>query len=412
MNTRLYPLRDNPAGLAFTMDTHRFSVACAGRRSGKTERAKRKGIKRALYGHMMNHSGKARYAWCAPTHAQAKAIFWQDLKDMTEGIRADVSETERVVTLINGHEIHVAGLDQPQRLEGSPWDGFLIDEIDDVKQGFWDEHLRPCLSDRRGWSILFGVPNGMAFLYSLSQYPTRFDDWAFFSWPSREVLPADEIASALATMDARTFRQEYEASFETSSGRVYYAFDRDGIREPTLDILASQDIRVGMDFNVEPMAAVIFVERGSETWVIDEIVIERNSNTHEMVAEIRHRYDSRARLAYPDPAGNQRKTSAPVGSSDHEILRKAGFEVFARASTISVRDGINAVNSRFCSADGQRRMFVSPKCRKLIEALNRHCYKPGTSQPDQDNFVHILDAMRYPIEYLHPVRERPGWGRG
>ena len=407
MNPRLYPLRDNPAGLAFSMCSSRFQGVAAGRRSGKTERAKRKGIKRALFG-PWTHSGRARYAWCAPTYGQAKAIFWDDLKAMTEGIRTDVSESELTVRLINGNEICVVGLDKPQRVEGSPWDGFLIDEVDDVKPAFWNEHLRPCLSDRNGWAILFGVPNGLGFLYDISGYPIQFPDWSFFSWPSSEVLPPDEIANARATMDERTFKQEYEASFQNATGRVYYAFDRaQNVKEPPA---YSGPLSLGLDFNVDPMSGLLLCEIDGATWVIDEIVI-RSSNTQEAIDEAKRRYGARVVDTYPDPAGRGRSTSAPVGFSDHAILRAAGLAVHVRGQ-VSLRDGINALNTRLCSADGKRHFFVSPKCKTFISALERHCYKQGAPIPAQDGWEHITDAAKYYVEYKFPVRTVAQWTQG
>jgi len=406
MNPRLYPLRDNPAGLAFSLCDKRFACAAAGRRSGKTERAKRKGIRRALFG-PWSHTGKARYAWCAPTYGQAKAIFWDDLKAISDGIRTDVSESELTVRLMNGNEISVVGLDKPQRVEGSPWDGFLIDEVDDLKPSFWQEHLRPCLSDRQGWAILFGVPNGLGFLFDISTYPRQFNDWSFYSWPSSEVLPAEEIENARATMDARTFRQEYEASFENATGRVYYAFSRDNIGEPPI---YGGQLLIGMDFNVDPMTAVLLWDTPQMTYVIDEIVI-KSSNTQEVIDEARRRYGPRVTSAYPDPAGRGRSTSAPVGFSDHAILRASGLTVYAK-SQVSLRDGINALNARLCSADGKRRMMISPRCKRLIEALERHCYKDGAAIPAQDGHEHITDALKYPTEYLHPVRTVAQWSQG
>ena len=404
MNARLYPLKENPQGLAFSQCQKRFIGCAAGRRSGKTERAKRKGIYRAIFQNL-NHREKARYAWCAPTYAQAKSIFWDDLKAMTDGIRVATSESELMVRLFNNREIYVVGLDKPQRVEGSPWDGFLVDEVDDIKKSFWDEHLRPCLSDRRGWAILFGVPNGLGFLYDLSSFPSMYSDWGFFSWPSSEVLPPEEIANARATMDARTFKQEYEASFQNASGRVFYAFDHNvNVAEPPL---YGGPLSLGLDFNVNPMSGVIFFDTPQATYVIDEIVIS-NSNTQQVIDEVRNRYGSRVVDCYPDPAGQCRKTSAPVGFSDHAILRAAGLKVFAR-SQVSLKDGINALNSRLSAADGTKHLFIAPKCKTLIGALERHCYKVGTSIPAEDGFEHITDALKYACEYLHPVRVAAQW---
>ena len=87
------------------------------------------------------------------------------------------------------------------------------------------------------------------------------------------------------------------------------------------------------------------------------------------------------------------------------ILQNAGFEVRVRNSHAAIRDRINAVNARLLSKEGQRRLYVDPKCKKVIESLERHTYKEGTSQPEKDGFDHMNDALGYAVEYLFPIRK-------
>ena len=76
--SRWYPLKDHPVQLELISTVAngvRFPLVPAGRRSGKTERFKRFIIKRA-------NAKKGMYFAAAPTHEQAKKIFWKDLKDL------------------------------------------------------------------------------------------------------------------------------------------------------------------------------------------------------------------------------------------------------------------------------------------------------------------------------------------
>jgi hypothetical protein len=41
----------------------------------------------------------------------------------------------------------------------------------------------------------------------------------------------------------------------------------------------------------------------------------------------------------------------------------------------------------------------------VIESLERHTYKEGTSQPEKDGFDHMNDALGYAVEYLFPIRK-------
>ena len=71
-----------------------------------------------------------------------------------------------------------------------------------------------------------------------------------------------------------------------------------------------------------------------------------------------------------------------------------------------MRDRINAMNSMLKNAQGERRCFVDPKCRNLIQALQRYVYKQGTQIPDKGKWDHIFDATTYAVEYLYPVTRK------
>ncbi len=91
----------------------RFCVVPAGRRSGKTERAKRVLVKRA------NLTPGELFFAGAPTYNQAKKIFWEDLKKLSLTAMGDckVSESELTITYPNGSQIVVLGFDKPQRFD-------------------------------------------------------------------------------------------------------------------------------------------------------------------------------------------------------------------------------------------------------------------------------------------------------
>ena len=77
---------------------------------------------------------------------------------------------------------------------------------------------------------------------------------------------------------------------------------------------------------------------------------------NEMVQEIKNRYKYPI-VVFPDPAGNQRKTSAG-GRTDISILQNAGFKIKVRHAHPAVRDRINAVNSRLKNSQGKRNISL------------------------------------------------------
>jgi hypothetical protein len=305
--------------------------------------------------------------------------------------------------LLNGSVISLKGAEKPNNLRGRALDFVVLDEFADMRPETWYEVIRPSLSDRQGGALFIGTPKGRNHFYDL--WATGVDGaegWDSFQYTTLDGgnVPSEEIEQAKLDLDERTFNQEYCAEFVTYSGLIYYAFSREQTVKKIED--NGGTLHVGMDFNLDPMSAVICLRHNNTLLAIDEIVMY-GSNTDEMVAEIRERYPDRGIVVYPDPASRQRKTSAG-GRTDLSILQNAGFSVKAKKAHPLVRDRINAVNSRLLSGDGHRHIFIDPKCRHTIKSLERQTYKEGTSQPNKDGFDHMNDALGYLVEYLFPIR--------
>ena len=396
---------------------HRFKVVVAGRRFGKTHLAIRE-----LCFHAKEPDREIWYV--APTYKQAKMIAFKSLRKRLLQLRwvSKINETNLSFELKNGSTISLKGADNYDSLRGIGLDFLVLDEFADIDPEAWYETLRPTLSDKQGSALFIGTPKGMNWAHDLwtnsDAYP---DEWASFQYTTIDggnVKP-EEVEAARRTLDERTFKQEYEATFETFSGRVFYAFDRKkNIRTwtPPEDIKLA-DIHIGIDFNVDPMCAVVFVKLNNVLWAIDEVKIY-GSNTDELVEEVKTRYPNKKIFAYPDPAGSQRKTSAG-GRTDHTILRMAGFTVIAPYGHNAIRDGVNAVNAKLCSSSGEISLYIDPKCKYVIECLEKQTYKEGTSIPDKESgFDHMNDALRYCVDALFPIRQPiptdlpKTWGHG
>ena len=377
----------------------RFVSVVAGRRFGKTFLATASLLRAAI-------SGDNKNVWyVAPTYGAAKEICWNMLiNTIPQEYIAKTNETSLTIKLINGSYIALKGAEKPNNLRGRALDFVVLDEFADMRPETWYEVVRASLSDRQGSALFIGTPKGRNHFYDLwAKGKDGALDWESFQYTTIEGgnVPEQEIQQAKSDLDERTFNQEYNAAFVTYAGLIYYGFSRE---ESVLDMGDdSGTLHIGMDFNLDPMSAVICIRKGEKLYAVDEIVMY-GSNTDEMVAEIINRYPRRSIIIYPDPASRQRKTSAG-GRTDLSILQNAGFSVKAKNSHALVRDRINAVNSRLLSGDGQRHLFVSPKCKQTIKSLERQTYKEGTSVPNKDDgYDHMNDALGYLVEYLFPVR--------
>ena len=110
--------------------------------------------------------------------------------------------------------------------------------------------------------------------------PPKFErTGATFLCPTRQdgYVPADELAALAVDMDPRLYAQEFGASFEDSQARVYHGFNlEENVVE--LELSAHAPLLIGMDFNVNPMTAVVGQRAGDQCHIIDEIVLP-NSRT-------------------------------------------------------------------------------------------------------------------------------------
>lgn len=437
--SRWHKMRAHAIQQAYYNSTARFNVVPAGRRSGKTEIAKRRLVKKAVKG---SEFDSPRYFYGAPTRPQAKHIAWKDLKRLVpkEAMRGKPSESELVIPLWHGGELFVVGMDAPERIEGAPVDGGVLDEYGNMKEKAWGENVRPALSDRNATCDLIGVPEGRNHYYDRAEEAKaaiaagRTDEWGYFHWNSADILPAAEIESARRNLDERTFQQEYEASFVTFGGRAYYAFT-DANKQPALKSLydPAKPLIICLDFNVSPGVAAIAQEmylatlKRTVTAVIGEVYIPDNSNTAIVCRKLLEDWGEHKGLVevYGDATGGARGT-AQVAGSDWDIAKKdlrhggdgvrgfgARVHFYVKAANPAEKARVNAVNTRSCSADKTVRLLVDPAAAahvvKDLEGVVT--LEGGSGEIDKKKYpklTHISDALGYYVDYRFPITVETG----
>lgn len=299
----------------------RFRVLVAGRRFGKTQIALIE-LFRAV-------CARNRLAWyVAPTYKQGKRIAWQRLKHLTRPYGPlRIWETDLRIEFPWGATMAIRGADNYDSLRGEGLDFVVLDEYASMAPQAWTEVLRPALSDRQGRALFIGTPQGHNHFYELFDTAQSQPDWATFQFTTEEGgnVSVQELAAAAREMDARTYRQEFQATFENlGTGRAYYAFDpKHHVRPLTYE--RGQPLFWSLDFNVNPMCAVLGqVIDDSTVHVLDEIVLE-DSNTPaacEAFLGRTHSWsnESPQRLwLYGDATGDNRHSSA--SRTDWQIAR-------------------------------------------------------------------------------------------
>ena len=386
-------------------DPSRFKMLCSGRRFGKTHLCL---VQLIVWAAMK--TGSLNW-YIAPTYKSAKQIAWRQLKAMVPSeLFAAKNEVDLSIELVNGSRIELKGGESADNLRGASLSNVVLDEAAYIPQDAWEMVIRPALADQRGSAFFISTPAGYNHFHEMWEQAAELEDWRTFSYSTIEGgnVPPEEVELARRTLDERTFKQEFLASFETFSGRVFPEFD-DANVDDVQDM--GGPILVGLDFNVGIMAGVICSKVGDTLHQWDEIAV-KNSNTDEVAQMLRQRFPDRRIICYPDPTGRARKTSA-AGATDHGILRKYGLEVVAPKSPWSVKDRLNATNWLICNAEGQRRLFVHPRCKNTIKGYRSVTYKEGAEDfvLDKDpGLEHWIDGAGYLI--LSAMNQVRPWNVG
>ena len=377
----------------------RFRVVSAGRRFGKTWLSINELAKFARY-------PKQRVAYMAPTYKQAKQVVFQDLLDQlyAKNWIEKVNQSELSIKLVNGSTIFLLSLDNYETIRGRKFNFVVIDEAATVDPQAWYTVVRPCLSDTKGHALFIGTPRKNWF-YEL--WLTDDPQWESFQFTTEDGgnVSAEELEQAKNDLDERTYRQEFTAEFVDFKGLCYFAFDPEIHMKPAPEIEHLTPLHVGMDFNVDPMSATIGVYRNDQLHIIDEIEIY-GSDTQEMCTELRSRYKHNNITVYPDASGGKR-TTASGNLSDHVILNNNGFKVITGKTNPAVMDRIASVNAMFKNKNGQSRLYIDPKCRKLRECLLKMSYKPDSRIPDKSSgYDHMPDALGFAVMGLAPIHRQ------
>jgi len=210
----------HPKQIEVFTDPRRFKIVVAGRRFGKSHLAASVAVAEALRTDLNGYDLRDKGVFLiAPTHDQAKRIYWSHLMRLTQPIQSRVDRNTGRIEFTNERWIEVRGADKPDSLRGVGLSYAVLDEFASMKPNVWEEIIRPALADVQGGALFIGTPAGKNHFYQLvlesEQDPAEWGVWRF---KSREnpFLNKEEIAKAAANMTAEQFAQEFEASFAGS----------------------------------------------------------------------------------------------------------------------------------------------------------------------------------------------------
>ena len=251
------------------------------------------------------------------------------------------------------------------------------------------------------WS---GTPEGFNYIYRQFIEKPRTDSLVVFGKTrDNPHLHPSFIKRLQETYDPILLEAYLEGKFVNFTGnQAAYSFDRAKHVKPITRDLAAP-LWVSMDFNVNPMSAVIWQRvpiqtTGVHLQAIDEICLQ-SSDTYEMARVIKDKWGT-ALTIFPDPAGNARSTKSR-GHTDISILQSEGFkDIRFKRRIQSVRDCLNALNSMLA----KNQIAIDHKCKNFIADLEQCTLKSGGLDIDKSDpaRTHWLDGAKNMVEYEFP----------
>lgn len=389
---------------------HFIKALVTGYGGGKTMIGAKRSISLAI------NNAPSPHICVSPSYKVARRTIIPTIKQLLDGkmsLRRDLSyrynksEFEFIIRCGDREAtIWVLSGDDPDALKGPNIGSALLDEPFVMDRGVFDQVLarvRDPVAKRRE-ICLTGTPEDLNWGYDICEGEERpnFDiEVIHATTHANRALPPDYVLRLEKGYTSRAVQAYVGGRFVSlADGLVYYGFDIESNRRDLPD--PGHELEVGMDFNVDPMAAVVFWSNGDHCHIIDEIELP-NADTQQMCSELHERYPGRIRTVFPDASGKSRRTSSPGGKSDFHYIREAGFTIDVGSANPLIRDRYNAVNGKLRPHVGQPTLTVSPKCRKLIHYMSAYAH---SKLNDQKHMSHLLDAMGYPVARKWPVKPK------
>jgi len=223
-------------------------------------------------------------------------------------------------------------------------------------------------------------------------------------------LPQDFIERLQANYDPSLLQAYLEGQFcNLTTGQVYDRFDREKHVITDIPNIEDEPLRVGVDFNIGNMSAVIAVRLGNQLLLIDEV--SGAHDTDALAQEIGRRFPDRRIFVYPDASGGNRSTNA--SQTDIQILESYGFTNQSPRSNPPIRDRVAAVQALLENGKGQVRLQVAANCKRTIECLELQSYTEAGDPDKEAGYDHMNDGLGYLVwREFNPLYARAGRGTG
>ena len=378
----------------------------------------------AMCQHFWEHPG-VNQGYFSPTYPNIRDIFYPTIEEVafSFGLNVEIKQTAHEVHFYNGREYRgttiCRSMDKPGNIIGFKIGHALVDEMDILPTNKAEEAWQKILARMRykvdgvknGIDVA-STPEGFKFCYKkfvqLPQENTELlNNYGLVqasTYENAKYLPDDYIPSLKESYPAELIEAYLMGQFvNLQSGTVYSAFDRERCNSNET-MKPGEPLFIGCDFNINLMAATVFVQRANGLHVVAELHDILDTPTMAQIITERWKsgdFDKERRITiFPDATGKSRHSS-DASKSDFAILQQHGFQIKANPSNPFVRDRVLAVNKQF---ELQRLWVNVQACPTVTRCLEQQAYEQATGEPDKKTGMdHQNDATGYPIAYLKPI---------
>lgn len=214
-----------------------------GRRWGKTQLGGKEVESEAF---VKNFLGQAKRGWIiGPEYSDCEKEFrvlYNTFKDLgvdqlSSKFLNNVENGNMHIKTRWGFDVQCRSARHPESLVGEGLDFVLLVEAGRLHRRMFTEYVRPALSDKRGWSMMTGVPEVatdtslLFWAYERGQDPTKpqWASWQRPSWENSHVFPGGrndpEILEAEDDLTEDEFDRQYGGQFVERVGRVMAEWD-------------------------------------------------------------------------------------------------------------------------------------------------------------------------------------------
>ena len=361
----------------------------------------------------------------APTYPHIRDIFFETIEEVAYNmaLSVEIKESNKEVHFYEGRKYRgttiCRSMEKPHSIIGFKIGHALIDEIDLLPMHKATIAFRKILARMRykeeglknGIDITT-TPEGFKFAHKLfvtdvALKPELKATYAMIqasTYENENNLPDDYIQTLLDTYPPELIEAYLEGIFTNlTSGTVYRGYNRK-VNRSKEKMLPHEPLFIGMDFNVDHMAATIYAQRSNGFHSVAEL--KDIFDTPAMIKTIQEKYQSDEEtkhfqiIVYPDSSGKNRKSN-DASITDITLLKSAGFQLRYKSTNPFVKDRVAATNKAFAD----RWLHINDTlCPTVATNFEQQAYDDNGEPDKKTGMDHQNDASTYPIAYERPIK--------